>query len=270
MNGLSHQVDNISPKNVFGTRAECILYIVYWPMLKCGWHLNPLLSYKGKVHQNKWPGSSPCYPPQRFVVILLTNKETRTSRHNYSWQHISPWVLFCILYFHEQGLYNVLPFNSATCTVKHMHSVFLSTDVNCQIFEIIMLRHMKKSILIHDNGLSDQHANWAFWDFSCSPWIFKQWATWCIFFPARETVVTDVQTVTKCSCVSPVWPPLTPGCYGVDGESDSIMSSASENSTEPWFCDACKNGVSPSCELCPNQDGIFKETDAGRWDTVAH
>ncbi|CAB1320738.1 unnamed protein product, partial [Coregonus sp. 'balchen'] len=43
------------------------------------------------------------------------------------------------------------------------------------------------------------------------------------------------------------------------------MSSASENSTEPWFCDACKNGVMPSCELCPNQDGIFKETDAGRW-----
>ncbi|XP_056597507.1 PHD finger protein 14 isoform X2 [Triplophysa dalaica] len=55
------------------------------------------------------------------------------------------------------------------------------------------------------------------------------------------------------------------GCYGVDGESDSIMSSASENSTEPWFCDACKNGISPSCELCPSQDGIFKETDAGRW-----
>lgn len=63
---------------------------------------------------------------------------------------------------------------------------------------------------------------------------------------------------------------VCPGCYGVDGESDSIMSSASENSTEPWFCDACKNGVTPSCELCPNQDGIFKETDAGRWDTVAH
>ncbi|XP_077447142.1 PHD finger protein 14 isoform X2 [Stigmatopora argus] len=55
------------------------------------------------------------------------------------------------------------------------------------------------------------------------------------------------------------------GCYGVDGESDSIMSSASENSTEPWFCDACKNGLMPNCELCPNQDGIFKETDAGRW-----
>lgn len=57
---------------------------------------------------------------------------------------------------------------------------------------------------------------------------------------------------------------LCVGCYGVDGESDSIMSSASENSTEPWFCDACKCGVTPSCELCPNQDGIFKETDAGR------
>ncbi|XP_051871527.1 PHD finger protein 14 isoform X1 [Pristis pectinata] len=55
------------------------------------------------------------------------------------------------------------------------------------------------------------------------------------------------------------------GCYGVDGESDSIMSSASENSTEPWFCDACKCGATPSCELCPNLDGIFKETDAGRW-----
>ncbi|MGH0180857.1 UNVERIFIED_CONTAM: hypothetical protein FKN15_005163 [Acipenser sinensis] len=55
------------------------------------------------------------------------------------------------------------------------------------------------------------------------------------------------------------------GCYGVDGESDSIMSSVSENSTEPWFCDACKNGVTSSCELCPNQDGIFKEADAGRW-----
>uniref|UniRef100_A0A4W3HI25 PHD finger protein 14 n=1 Tax=Callorhinchus milii TaxID=7868 RepID=A0A4W3HI25_CALMI len=55
------------------------------------------------------------------------------------------------------------------------------------------------------------------------------------------------------------------GCYGVDGESDSIMSSASENSTEPWFCDACKCGVTPSCELCPSVDGIFKETDAGRW-----
>lgn len=61
-----------------------------------------------------------------------------------------------------------------------------------------------------------------------------------------------------------------PGCYGVDGESDSIMSSASENSTEPWFCDACKNGVTPSCELCPNQDGIFKETDAGRWAMILH
>jgi hypothetical protein len=43
------------------------------------------------------------------------------------------------------------------------------------------------------------------------------------------------------------------------------MSLASENATETCFCDAYKCGVSPSCELCPNQDGIFKEMDAGRW-----
>lgn len=62
---------------------------------------------------------------------------------------------------------------------------------------------------------------------------------------------------------------LLAGCYGVDGESDSIMSSASENSTEPWFCDACKCGAAPSCELCPNMDGIFKETDAGRFVSLS-
>ncbi|XP_078461962.1 PHD finger protein 14 isoform X2 [Lampetra planeri] len=54
-------------------------------------------------------------------------------------------------------------------------------------------------------------------------------------------------------------------CYGVDGESESVISSTSDNSTEPWFCDPCKAGVVPSCELCPAIDGIFKETDAGRW-----
>uniref|UniRef100_A0A8C4NJS7 PHD finger protein 14 n=1 Tax=Eptatretus burgeri TaxID=7764 RepID=A0A8C4NJS7_EPTBU len=55
------------------------------------------------------------------------------------------------------------------------------------------------------------------------------------------------------------------GCYGVDGESESVISSASDNSTEPWFCDPCKAGVVPCCELCPTLDGIFKETDAGQW-----
>ena len=39
----------------------------------------------------------------------------------------------------------------------------------------------------------------------------------------------------------------------------------SSASTEPWFCDACKAGVQPTCELCPSLTGIFKETDAGRF-----
>ncbi|KAM9307159.1 LOW QUALITY PROTEIN: PHD finger protein 14 [Pholidichthys leucotaenia] len=60
------------------------------------------------------------------------------------------------------------------------------------------------------------------------------------------------------------------GCYGVDGESDTIMSSASD-STEPWFCDACKNGVTPSCELCPNQDWHLQwETRRREWGTLLH
>ncbi|XP_022105583.1 PHD finger protein 14-like isoform X2 [Acanthaster planci] len=57
------------------------------------------------------------------------------------------------------------------------------------------------------------------------------------------------------------------GCYGEilsDGDSTSSIQTAS--STEPWFCDTCKAGISdPTCELCPNSGGIFKETDAGRW-----
>ena len=37
-------------------------------------------------------------------------------------------------------------------------------------------------------------------------------------------------------------------------------------STEPWFCDSCKAGVSdPICQVCPNRGGIFKETDMGDW-----
>ncbi|XP_013382872.1 PHD finger protein 14 isoform X3 [Lingula anatina] len=54
------------------------------------------------------------------------------------------------------------------------------------------------------------------------------------------------------------------GCYGIS-ESHSIASTESSASTEPWFCDACKAGVRPSCELCPNSGGIYKETDTGRW-----
>lgn len=54
------------------------------------------------------------------------------------------------------------------------------------------------------------------------------------------------------------------GCYGIS-ESLSVASTVSSASTEPWFCDACKAGVKPRCELCPNSGGIYKETDAGRW-----
>lgn len=54
------------------------------------------------------------------------------------------------------------------------------------------------------------------------------------------------------------------GCYGIS-DTQSTASSESSASTEPWFCDACKAGVKPDCELCPNEGGIFKETDAGKW-----
>ncbi|KAG8238985.1 hypothetical protein J437_LFUL005042 [Ladona fulva] len=55
------------------------------------------------------------------------------------------------------------------------------------------------------------------------------------------------------------------GCYGV-ADNASISSTVSSCSTEPWFCEACKAGVfNPSCELCPNLGGIFKETDVGKW-----
>lgn len=54
------------------------------------------------------------------------------------------------------------------------------------------------------------------------------------------------------------------GCYGIS-ENHSSCSTESSASTEPWFCDACKAGLKPICELCPNPGGIFKETDAGKW-----
>lgn len=45
------------------------------------------------------------------------------------------------------------------------------------------------------------------------------------------------------------------GCYGVS-DSDSVLSTGSSASTEPWFCDSCKAGVlAPNCELCPNTGG---------------
>ncbi|VVD01843.1 unnamed protein product [Leptidea sinapis] len=47
------------------------------------------------------------------------------------------------------------------------------------------------------------------------------------------------------------------GCYGVS-DVTSESSTVSSASTEPWFCEACKAGVTdPSCELCPNKDTIM-------------
>ncbi|CAB3238823.1 unnamed protein product [Arctia plantaginis] len=55
------------------------------------------------------------------------------------------------------------------------------------------------------------------------------------------------------------------GCYGVS-DTTSESSTVSSASTEPWFCEACKAGVTdPFCELCPNRGGIFKETEVGAW-----
>uniref|UniRef100_A0A2S2QKR8 PHD finger protein n=1 Tax=Sipha flava TaxID=143950 RepID=A0A2S2QKR8_9HEMI len=55
------------------------------------------------------------------------------------------------------------------------------------------------------------------------------------------------------------------GCYGVH-DTGSVSSSVSSCSMEPWFCEACKAGIeNPTCELCPNFGGIFKETDCGKW-----
>lgn len=54
-------------------------------------------------------------------------------------------------------------------------------------------------------------------------------------------------------------------CYGVS-DSNSVSSTTSSCSTEPWFCEACRANVkNPICELCPNRGGIFKETDVGKW-----
>lgn len=56
------------------------------------------------------------------------------------------------------------------------------------------------------------------------------------------------------------------GCYGInDEDSDSGKSNETDSPTELWFCDACKLGLQPDCELCPNLGGIFKETDTGQW-----
>jgi hypothetical protein len=50
-------------------------------------------------------------------------------------------------------------------------------------------------------------------------------------------------------------------CYGIlpsDTDDDN-------EETVPWFCDACKFGSSPTCELCPNTGGLYKQTVNGKW-----
>uniref|UniRef100_T1JG44 PHD finger protein 14 n=1 Tax=Strigamia maritima TaxID=126957 RepID=T1JG44_STRMM len=66
-------------------------------------------------------------------------------------------------------------------------------------------------------------------------------------------------TVVACLCMKVV------SCYGIQ-DAESVVSTGSSSSTEPWFCDACRGGnCKPTCELCPNSGGIFKETDVGKW-----
>ncbi|CAN7983334.1 unnamed protein product, partial [Ixodes hexagonus] len=68
--------------------------------------------------------------------------------------------------------------------------------------------------------------------------------------------------IVECDCCSVS---VHEGCYGIT-DTDSVMSTISSSSTEPWFCDACRAGQKdPVCELCPNSGGIFKETDVGKW-----
>ncbi len=38
--------------------------------------------------------------------------------------------------------------------------------------------------------------------------------------------------------------PFNTGCYGIS-ESQSVASSVSSASTEPWFCEACRAGIKP-------------------------
>ncbi len=57
------------------------------------------------------------------------------------------------------------------------------------------------------------------------------------------------------------------GCYGVSETCESVASTVSSASTEPWFCEPCRAGLEspPPCELCPLVGGVYKATDAGRW-----
>jgi hypothetical protein len=72
----------------------------------------------------------------------------------------------------------------------------------------------------------------------------------------------DSNEIVTCDCCKIT---VHEGCYGVS-DSNSVSSTVSSCSTEPWFCEPCKANIkNPDCELCPNKGGIFKETDCGKW-----
>lgn len=77
-----------------------------------------------------------------------------------------------------------------------------------------------------------------------------------------KTMNEEEDEIVECDCCGIS---VHEGCYGIS-DVETAVSTVSSYSTEPWFCDACKAGnMNPTCELCPNSGGIFKETDVGKW-----
>ena len=81
-----------------------------------------------------------------------------------------------------------------------------------------------------------------------------------------ETENTDEDEILECDKCGIT---VHEGCYGdIDAEdSTPAGDDASDDPTEPWFCEPCKAGLTkyPHCELCPNLGGIYKHTDTGKW-----
>jgi len=81
----------------------------------------------------------------------------------------------------------------------------------------------------------------------------------CICLGTHSSDLNEVVECDSCGIL------VHEGCYGVI-ESNSVSSTASTCSTEPWFCEPCQgNVVTPACQLCPNLGGALKETDTGLW-----
>ncbi|XP_026684614.1 PHD finger protein 14-like, partial [Diaphorina citri] len=81
----------------------------------------------------------------------------------------------------------------------------------------------------------------------------------CVCLGERSDDVNEIVECDSCGVT------VHEGCYGVQ-DTASISSTVSSCSTEPWFCESCRAGIAePTCELCPNFGGIFKETDVGKW-----